>query len=118
MVFIAERSISRLPSTTALPAMLWLPPRTATTRSFARANSMHRTTSAAPAQRAIRAGRRPIQPFPTLAAACYLLRSAPPAGGTVSLVAAPQYPAPQAAAEVVDHRFAEQGFGARHRCSS
>ena len=36
--FISDRSISRPPSQTALPAMLWPPPRTASSRSCSRAN--------------------------------------------------------------------------------
>ena len=69
--FISERSISRPPSQTALPAMLWPPPRTAS-RSFAsRANLTVLTTSAALIQRATTAGRRSIIAFQIVRAASY-----------------------------------------------
>jgi hypothetical protein len=54
--FIAERSIIIPPSVVDSPATLWPPLRTATSRSFLRAKSMHRTISSLPAQRAIFAG--------------------------------------------------------------
>ena len=51
------------PSTVEKPGMLWLPPRTATSRFWLRANSTARMTSATPAQRTISAGRRSWAPF-------------------------------------------------------
>jgi hypothetical protein len=56
------------PSQVPLPATLWPPPRTATSRSWARAKRTAATTSATPAQRAINAGRRSIEAFQTLRA--------------------------------------------------
>ncbi len=61
--FIRERSIMSPPSQTALPAMLWPPPRTARSRSCFRAKLTARITSAAPAQRTIKAGRLSIIAF-------------------------------------------------------
>ena len=69
--FISERSIKRPPSQTALPAMLWPPPRTAR-RSFAsRASLTVLMTSAAPMHRATTAGRRSIMAFQIVRAASY-----------------------------------------------
>src|SRR5262249_58960398 len=50
------------PSQTALPETLWPPPRTDTNRPLFRAKFTAAITSAAPAQRAIMAGRRPVTP--------------------------------------------------------
>jgi hypothetical protein len=60
---MSERSISSPPSQTALPAMLWPPPRTATSRPCWVANFTHWTTSSAVLQRAISAGFRSIIAF-------------------------------------------------------
>ena len=65
IAFISERSIITPPSTTAWPATAWPPPRTETGRSRSRAKRTASTTSSAPAQRAISAGRRSIAPFQT-----------------------------------------------------
>ena len=51
------------PSHRALPAMLWPPPLTASSRLCARANATACTTSAVPRQRAISAGRLSIIAF-------------------------------------------------------
>ena len=69
--FISERSISRPPSQTALPAMLWPPPRTARRSFSSRANLTALMTSAAPRQRATKAGRRSIIAFQIVRAASY-----------------------------------------------
>ena len=61
--FIGDRSMRSPPSPTALPAILWPPPRTEMARSCATANRMARTTSAAPAQRTTRSGERSIIAF-------------------------------------------------------
>ena len=60
---ICDRSIKSPPSQTALPAMLWPPPRTATSSSFSRAKLTAPMASAAPAQRTITPGRRSIMAF-------------------------------------------------------
>lgn len=60
---IPERSIISPPSQTDWPERLCPPPRTAVSSSCARANSTERITSAAPAQRAMSAGRRSKAPF-------------------------------------------------------
>jgi hypothetical protein len=60
MPFMAERSTMRPPSQTDFPATLCPPPRTARGRSCSRAKRTHAMTSAAPAHRAMRAGRRSI----------------------------------------------------------
>ena len=65
MPFISQRSITIPPSQTERPGKLWPPPRTATRRPVARANRTAAMTSATPAQRAISAGRRSIDPFQT-----------------------------------------------------
>ncbi len=67
--FINDKSISRPPSQTALPAMLWPPPRTATSRFSSRASLTALMTSAAPRQRATRAGDRSIVAFQIVRAA-------------------------------------------------
>ena len=54
------------PSQTERPGKLCPPPRTATTRPVSLANLTAAITSATPAQRAIRAGDRSIDPFQTL----------------------------------------------------
>jgi hypothetical protein len=61
--FIAERSIMRPSSQTALPAMLCPPPRIETSRLCLRANLTAWTTSLGDAQRAISAGLRSIMAF-------------------------------------------------------
>ena len=66
---IRDRSIRRPPSQTALPAMLWPPPRTATSSFSSRARLTALMTSAAPRQRTTRAGRRSIMPFQIVRAA-------------------------------------------------
>src|SRR5438094_10108300 len=71
MPFIRERSITSPSSQTALPATLWPPPRTATSRLFARAKFTHEITSPTPAQRATKAGRLSTEPFQTLRASSY-----------------------------------------------
>ena len=58
-----DRSIIRPPSQTAKPGTPWPPPRTATTRLWVRAKVTAAMTSATPAQRTIRAGRRSIMPL-------------------------------------------------------
>jgi len=63
--FISDRSIISPPSTTACPATACPPPRTETGRSRSRAKRTASTTSSAPAQRAISAGRRSMAPFQT-----------------------------------------------------
>jgi hypothetical protein len=60
---INDRSISSPPSHTALPAMLWPPPRTATSSPCCLANFTHSTTSSVDRQRAISAGLRSIMAF-------------------------------------------------------
>src|SRR5262249_13824173 len=66
-----ERSITRPPSHTAVPATLWPPPRTATSRSRSRAKRTAVRTSTAPVQRAMSPGRRSIAPFQIARAASY-----------------------------------------------
>jgi hypothetical protein len=68
-LLIGDRSIISPPSQTALPVMLWPPPRTASNSPWARAKRTAAITSATPAQRAINAGRRSIMPFHTWRAA-------------------------------------------------
>jgi hypothetical protein len=63
--FLSDRSIISPPSTTPCPATAWPPPRTEIARSCSRAKRTAWTTSSAPAQRAIRAGRRSMAPFQT-----------------------------------------------------
>jgi hypothetical protein len=58
MPCIGDRSMTTPPSTVENPAMLCLPPRTATGSPSLRANSTARITSAVPAQRMISAGCR------------------------------------------------------------
>ena len=65
MPFIRDRSITNPPLQTLVPAMLWAPPRTATSRLWSRAKLTALMTSATPAGRAIRPGRRSILPFQT-----------------------------------------------------
>ena len=65
MPVIAERSIMKPPSQVPLPAKLWPPPLTDTSRSCSRANSTQAWTSAVPAQRPMSAGVRSIMPFQT-----------------------------------------------------
>ena len=67
--FIGERSIIRPPSHEALPAMLWPPPRTATSRFRAPAKRTAATTSASVAHWRIAAGRRSIIAFQSVRAA-------------------------------------------------
>src|SRR6266550_1649042 len=57
---ICERSITRPPSLTALPATLWPPPLIETSRFCSRAKLTASTTSAAPLHCTISAGRRSI----------------------------------------------------------
>ena len=59
-------SITTPPSQTDRPGKLWPPPRTASGRPVWRANRIAPMTSSVPAQRAIRAGWRSIEPFQTL----------------------------------------------------
>jgi hypothetical protein len=61
----SDRSIISPPSTTACPATAWPPPRTDTGSSCSLAKRTASTTSSAPAQRAISAGRRSMAPFQT-----------------------------------------------------
>ena len=68
---IRERSITRPPSTTALPAALCPPPRTATCSPFSRAKFTQAITSATPAQRAISAGCLSAIAFQTRRAVSY-----------------------------------------------
>ncbi len=58
-----DRSISSPPSHKAVPAMLWPAPRTEASTPCSRANRTAAITSAAPAQRAISAGRLSIMAF-------------------------------------------------------
>ena len=67
--FIGDKSIITPPSQTALPAMLWPPPRTESSAPVSRAKSTAALTSAAPAHRTMTAGRRSIIAFQTLRAA-------------------------------------------------
>jgi hypothetical protein len=60
---IDDRSITSPPSQRALPAMLWPPPRTATSSSCSRAKLTARMASAVPAQPTITPGRRSIMAF-------------------------------------------------------
>ena len=53
------------PSHTALPATLWPPPRTESTRSCSRAKAMPRATSDGPAHTTMANGRRSIMPLKT-----------------------------------------------------
>ena len=53
------------PSQTAMPGVLWPPPRTETSSRWSRAKRTAAMTSATPPQRAISAGRRSIMPFQT-----------------------------------------------------
>jgi hypothetical protein len=64
--FINERSITSPSSHTDRPGKLWPPLRTATTSPTRRAKRTASITSATPAQRAISAGCRSIDPFHTL----------------------------------------------------
>ena len=66
MPFIGPRSMTTPPSQTDSPGKLWPPPRTAVSRPVRRANLSAEMTSATPAQRAISAGKRSIDPFQTL----------------------------------------------------
>ena len=61
--FICERSIITPSSQTEWPTTEWPPPRTESGSSRSRANRSACWTSSAPAQRAIRAGRRSMAPF-------------------------------------------------------
>ena len=65
MPCIGEVSMTIPPSLVENPAMLWAPPRTATSRPSLRANSTARMTSAVPAQRMISAGCRSWAAFQT-----------------------------------------------------
>jgi hypothetical protein len=58
--FMRERSMTRPPSHIELPATLWPAPRTATSSSCERAKFTALITSATPAQRTIKSGRRSI----------------------------------------------------------
>src|SRR3954468_20302883 len=71
MPLIGPRSMTIPPSQTDAPGKLCPPPRTAMTRSFCLANLTAAMTSATPAQRAIRAGERSIDPFQTLRPSSY-----------------------------------------------
>jgi hypothetical protein len=62
---ISERSITSPPSQTALPATLWPPPRTASSRPCSRAKLTELMTSATPTHRLMRAGRLSTMPFQT-----------------------------------------------------
>jgi hypothetical protein len=62
---MAEWSMTMPPSHTAVPAMLWPPPRIDTRSSCSRAMARARAVSADPAHRATSAGRRSIDPFQT-----------------------------------------------------
>ena len=64
----APRSSISPSSQTANPAKLWPPPRTVSSSPRRRAKRRAAATSPAPAQRAIRAGRRRMSPFHTAAA--------------------------------------------------
>jgi hypothetical protein len=63
--FIRERSITSPSSHTDKPGRLWPPPRTATASPTRRAKRTASMTSATPAQRAMSAGYRSIDPFHT-----------------------------------------------------
>ena len=62
---IGERSMTIPSSTVENPAIEWAPPRTAMVKPWLRANRTAAITSAVPAQRTIRAGRRSCMPFQT-----------------------------------------------------
>ena len=62
---MAERSMTRPSSQTALPATWWPPPRMLVTGRWCRATRTASTTSATSAQRAMTAGWRSISPFQT-----------------------------------------------------
>jgi len=67
--FMSDKSSSRPPSQTALPAVLWPPPRTASISLCSRARLTVAMTSAAPAARTTSAGRRSIIAFQMVRAA-------------------------------------------------
>src|SRR5882724_10356942 len=71
MPFISDRSIMSPSSHTAVPATLWPPPRTETNRPWVAAKRTASSTSAVPAQRAMRHGRLSIIAFQIRRAASY-----------------------------------------------
>ena len=94
---IRKRSIINPSSQTLLPGKLWPPPRTEISRPFSLAKLTELITSAAPLQRAIRAGR--------LSTMAFQIRS----DAVVVLVAGEQRLAVQADPEVLHVRLADDG---------